>query len=42
MPIPYSVLALVAVVTLSLFLTVLNVAFWRIQREDRAPLWVAA
>src|SRR5512143_267526 len=42
MSLPSSILALVVVVTLSLFLTVLDFAFWRIHPEDRAPLWVAA
>ena len=41
MSIPSSILALVGIGTLSLFLTVLNFAFWRIQPQDRAPLWVA-
>jgi PAS domain S-box-containing protein len=39
---PISVLALVAVSTLSLFLSVLNFSFWRIRRQDRVPLWLAA
>ncbi len=42
MPIPSSVLGLVAVVALSLFLTFLNLGFWRINRGDRASLWVSA
>ncbi|MGE5072513.1 MAG: GAF domain-containing protein, partial [Anaerolineae bacterium] len=41
MSIPFSVLALSAVATLSLFLTALNFLFWRIHREDRTPLWLA-
>jgi len=42
MAISFSVLMLVAVLTLALFLGPMNFFFWRIQREDRTPLWLAA
>ena len=41
MAIPISILALAAVTALSLFLSALNFSFWRIQREDRVPFWLA-
>jgi PAS domain S-box-containing protein len=41
MPFPISVLALAAVFTLALFLSVLNFSFWRARRDDRTPLWLA-
>jgi len=41
MTISVSILGLVAVLTLAIFLAPLNFIFWSIQREDRAPLWLA-
>jgi PAS domain S-box-containing protein len=35
-------LTLVAVLTLALFLGFLNFLLWRVQRQDRTPLWLAA
>lgn len=42
MPIPFSILALIGTLSIALFLAALNLAFWQVQREDRAPLWLAA
>lgn len=39
---PVSIFALVAVLTLALFLGLLNLSFWRVQRVDPTPLWLAA
>ncbi len=38
---PFWVVALVALSTLSLFLSALNLFFWRIDRQRGAPLWLA-
>jgi PAS domain S-box-containing protein len=37
-----SVLALSAILALTFFLGVSSYSFWRIQREDRTPLWLSA
>lgn len=42
MSISFSALTLIGAFTLSLFLGILNFWFWRAQREDRTPLWMAA
>ena len=42
MPMSISTVTLVAVLALALFLAFLNLAFWRTQRTDRTPLWLAA
>ena len=41
MVMPFPVVALVAVSALSLFLSVLNLSFWRIDPKDRTPLWLS-
>jgi PAS domain S-box-containing protein len=38
--VPFAVAALVTVSVVSLFLALLNFAFWRIHPEDRTPLWL--